>query len=95
MKRTFFGTLESLRGVAAFLVVLAHMPPVVLAFKDIPFIQHGVLMVPFFFVLSGFVICYNYYDSISDKAQLFRFVFLRFFSPISRPFRLSFGLAKL
>src|ERR1700733_3647449 len=78
-KRTFFGTLESLRGVAAFLVVLAHMPPAIWALKNILFIQHGVLMVPFFFVLSGFVICYNYYEVIFDKTQFFRFIFLRFF----------------
>lgn len=78
-KRQFFGALESMRGLAALLVVLCHMPPVLLFLTHHHFIKRGVLMVPFFFVLSGFVICHNYADAITDRAKLGKFVFLRFF----------------
>lgn len=47
--------------------------------QDSTFIHNGVMMVPFFFVLSGFVITYNYYDHINNCTQLGRFIFLRFF----------------
>jgi peptidoglycan/LPS O-acetylase OafA/YrhL len=79
-KRFFFGTLESPRGIAAFLVVIAHMAGGGRGvLQDSTFVANGVMMVPFFFVLSGFVITYNYYKYVDDITQFFRFMFLRFF----------------
>ena len=47
--------LESLRGIAAVLVVIYHFNPAQQLLRD-PVILHGYLMVDLFFVLSGFVI---------------------------------------
>lgn len=77
--RPFFGTLESLRGIAALLVVLSHMTVIGRGPLSGLFVQNGVLMVQFFFVLSGFVISYNYYERLKDKAGFLKFIFLRFF----------------
>ena len=47
--------LESIRGIAAFLIVFFHLPkwnPIL----DIGLVNNGYLMVELFFVLSGFVI---------------------------------------
>ena len=54
------GALESLRGIAAVIVVLSHMPGWHPAIHAVPLIRNGPLMVDFFFVLSGFVICRTY-----------------------------------
>jgi peptidoglycan/LPS O-acetylase OafA/YrhL len=75
--RRFFDSLESMRGIAAFTVVLMHMPPLIPTRYVPGFIQNGFLMVPFFFVLSGFVIHYNYFDSLRDRHGLREFLFLR------------------
>ncbi len=75
--RRFFDSLESMRGIAALTVVLLHMPPL-LSERYIPaFVDNGFLMVPFFFVLSGFVIHRNYFDVIEDRWTFLRFIFLR------------------
>ena len=69
--------LESIRGLAAFLVIFFHMPkwnPIL----DIGFINNGYLMVELFFVLSGFVIFNAYAEKIATKKDLFRFQLLRF-----------------
>ena len=74
---TKYGELESIRGVAALLVVLFHLPkwnPVL----DIGIINNSYLMVELFFVLSGFVIFNAYRDKISNVRDLTRFQFLRF-----------------
>ncbi len=42
------------------------------------FVASGYLMVDFFFVLSGFVIAFNYIGRICDALSLGRFVWLRF-----------------
>jgi peptidoglycan/LPS O-acetylase OafA/YrhL len=68
--------LESVRGLAALVVVFAHLPkwnPVL----DFGFLNNGYLMVEFFFVLSGFVICNAYVEKIEDKRALMRFQLLR------------------
>jgi peptidoglycan/LPS O-acetylase OafA/YrhL len=75
--RRFFDSLESMRGIAAFTVVLLHMPPLIPARYVPGFIQNGFMMVPFFFVLSGFVIHYNYFDSLRNWPGLRDFLFLR------------------
>jgi peptidoglycan/LPS O-acetylase OafA/YrhL len=77
-KQRFFGSLEAMRGGAALIVALMHMPPVI-GERSLPGLVHnGYLMVPFFFVLSGFVIHYNYFSALKDGRSLGRFMFLRF-----------------
>lgn len=70
--------LESVRGLAALLVVIFHIPPWNSGLYDIGIIRNGYLMVELFFVLSGFVIYESYGNKISDLRQLLRFQFLRF-----------------
>src|ERR1700722_20952622 len=72
----FFGALESMRGVAALTVALYHTGwtnPV----SDLPFVRNGYLMVDFFFVLSGFVICHSYGGKIESFQSFSRFIWLR------------------
>lgn len=69
--------LESIRGLAAFLVVFFHLPkwhPVL----NVGFINNGYLMVELFFVISGFVIYNAYAERIDGGKDLLRFQFLRF-----------------
>lgn len=69
--------LESLRGLAALLVVLFHVPlwhPAL----ELDLIRNAYLMVELFFVLSGFVIWTAYGDRIRSGRALLRFQFLRF-----------------
>lgn len=69
--------LESIRGLAAFLIVFFHLPkwnPVL----DIGLVNNGYLMVELFFVLSGFVIFSAYADKIDCTRDIIRFYFLRF-----------------
>lgn len=75
--KRYFGELESLRGIAALMVVLYHVEwsnPL----TPHTFFRNGYLMVDFFFVLSGFVICYNYGQKIYNGKDVVRFMFLRF-----------------
>lgn len=68
--------LDSIRGLAAFLIVLFHLPkfnPIL----NIGLVDNGYLMVELFFVVSGFVICNAYSDRIKTKTDLLRFQFLR------------------
>ena len=68
--------LESIRGLAALLVVLFHLPrwnPLL----DVGLLRNGYLMVDLFFVLSGFVICRAYADRLASPRDLLRFQFLR------------------
>jgi len=69
--------LESIRGLAALLVVFYHIPNWNPLF-DIGIIRNGYLMVELFFVLSGFVIYSAYADRIGNPKDLMRFQFLRF-----------------
>lgn len=77
--KTRFEVLDIFRGLFSVMVVLSHMQ----MFTNSPiikngFVSHSDLFVDFFFVLSGFVIGYNY-QSISDSAQLKNFCIKRFF----------------
>ena len=54
--------LDGLRGVAALMVVAFHLFETYNARIGTQIINHGYLAVDFFFVLSGFVIGYAYYD---------------------------------
>src|ERR1700730_13983011 len=69
--------LESIRGIAALLVVLFHMPSWNARLHDIGFIRNGYYMVDLFFVLSGFVMNLNYCDRLHGVRDLARFQFLR------------------
>lgn len=70
--------LESVRGLAALLVVLTHIPNWYSPFHQIFFIRNGGLAVELFFVLSGFVIYSTYSRQIVNFKDLIRFQFLRF-----------------
>src|ERR1044071_6303395 len=85
--KKFFEGLEALRGIAALTVVFLHIE--VIYFRDqwanpandrllFHFFRNGYLMVDLFFVLSGFVICHNYFSKISCLRDVLRFMFLRF-----------------
>jgi len=88
--------LESIRGIAALLVVLYHIP-LYNQILDIGVIRKGTLMVDLFFVLSGFVICNAYADKIRSTKDLLRFQFLRFgrLYPIHILFLMAFVLIEL
>jgi peptidoglycan/LPS O-acetylase OafA/YrhL len=69
--------LESIRGIAAFIIIFFHLPkwnPIL----DIGLLNNGYIMVDVFFVLSGFVIFNAYSTKINTKKDLFRFQLLRF-----------------
>lgn len=70
--------LESLRGVAALIVSLLHFQIAQSFLTSNSLVRHGDLMVDLFFVLSGFVIAYNYRDRISSLPELFDFQVKRF-----------------
>lgn len=84
--------LEGLRGWAALLVVIYHLPKWHLSLNT-PLVNNGHLMVPLFFVLSGFVICSAYEERIETWRDLARFQFLRFWRLY--PVHLLFLLAYL
>ena len=62
-RNSHLGALDSFRGIAALSVVVFHLS-IVGAISEWEFFRHSHLFVPFFFVLSGFVIAYVY-----DKAS--------------------------
>ena len=70
--------IESIRGLAALLVVLYHLPGWNKFVATSNFVSNGYLMVNLFFVLSGFVIFKAYGNQIQTKSDLFKFQFLRF-----------------
>ncbi|SET27796.1 Peptidoglycan/LPS O-acetylase OafA/YrhL, contains acyltransferase and SGNH-hydrolase domains [Marinobacter segnicrescens] len=71
-----FTRLESLRGLAAIMVVLYHSP---FRFGETsaPIITNSYLFVDFFFVLSGFVMAYAYGDKIRGGMGFGEYVTLR------------------
>lgn len=73
-----FEALDSLRGVCALIVVLYHYP-VGSHWGHLAFIRGGYLFVDFFFVLSGFVIAWNYAGRITDGVRMGEFLIRRFF----------------
>lgn len=76
-KREFFGALESLRGIAALLVVLYHFPPWFWPAYDVQLVRHSYVMVNFFFVLSGFVLFHSYGRRITSGASFLKFAVSR------------------
>lgn len=71
-----FNKLESMRGVAACMVVLFHSP---FAFYDrsTAFIGNAYLFVDFFFVLSGFVMSHAYSEKIGNGLGFVNYITLR------------------
>lgn len=69
--------LESLRALAAILIVYAHMPNWH-NFFETTIKSKAYLMVDLFFVLSGFVMYTNYKEKINHFNDLLKFQFLRF-----------------
>lgn len=72
----FFGALESLRGIAALGVVLSHIAWT-FPLHGIGLIRNGYVMVDFFFVLSGFVICHSYGTKLDTGRDVAKFIWIR------------------
>lgn len=82
-----FAVLDGLRGVAALAVTLMHIGEILLLPNILP---QAYLAVPFFFVLSGFVIAYAYEDGLMHQTTAIGFMLVR----IERLYPLLFvGLA--
>ncbi|WP_156457638.1 acyltransferase family protein [Altererythrobacter sp. Root672] len=71
-----FIALDSLRGLAAVMVVVFHMGAFGLI-ASLEVFRHAWLMVDFFFVLSGFVIAASYGDRLAGGFSRTRFMLLR------------------
>jgi peptidoglycan/LPS O-acetylase OafA/YrhL len=69
--------LDSLRGLSALMVVLFHANFSSLLY-DLPIIRQSYLFVDFFFVLSGFIMYYNY-GTLTDTTSFRQFIGMRFF----------------
>jgi peptidoglycan/LPS O-acetylase OafA/YrhL len=81
--------LDSLRGLSALMVVLYHANFSSFLYR-LHIIRNSYLFVDFFFVLSGFIMYYNY-GRLTDTAAFRRFIGLRFF----RLYPLHFALLML
>ncbi len=68
MKR--YDTLDAMRGVAAFLIILRHTA----AFWGGVAFQQSYLAVDFFFLLSGFVVCHAYEGQLTTDLSVFQFM---------------------
>lgn len=76
------GPLESLRAVAALMIVVFHLVEMLKlpAPPGIEFISsHFGLGVPLFFALSGFVLSYGYSERVGNRQEIFYFYSRRFF----------------
>ena len=69
--------LDSLRGLSALMVVLFHANFSSFLYT-LPIIRQSYLFVDFFFVLSGFIMYYNY-GRLTDMASFRQFIGMRFF----------------
>jgi peptidoglycan/LPS O-acetylase OafA/YrhL len=87
-RKHYLHKLDSLRGIAAFLVVILHfqayLTPVVqeLVMKVTPFIHRSYILVDMFFILSGFVMSYTYTKKFSSGINFSiykEFILKRFF----------------
>jgi len=74
-RRTAIDSLTSIRGLAALWVVLYHFQSDIVTLLPfakslLPFLGQGHFAVPIFFVLSGYVLTYNYLESIGVRTSL-------------------------
>lgn len=72
-----FQVLDGFRGVAALMVAIYHLH-VNGVITELNFVRNSYLFVEFFFVLSGFVIAYNYSKKILNVYDVFVFMKKRF-----------------
>lgn len=79
MKDKFYYHLESLRGIAATIIVLHHLKSLSPNLAQSDFMQNSSLAVDFFFVLSGFVISLNYNNLLIKLDKVILFIKKRFF----------------
>jgi peptidoglycan/LPS O-acetylase OafA/YrhL len=86
-KTHYFKSLESLRGLAALVVVLFHVGWLTPLY-GLGLVRNGYLMVDCFFILSGFVICHSYRNKIHTGTDTAKFLWLR----IGRLYPLHFAL---
>lgn len=88
--------LESIRGLAALLVLFYHIPQWN-NLLDIGVINNSYLMVDLFFILSGFLIHTIYSPRIHSTSDLYRFQFLRLgrLYPVHLVFLLAFLLIEV
>ena len=68
-------TLTSLRFIFALMVFGAHCYTID-KFFDTHFFKEGFVGVSFFFVLSGFIIAYNYQEKL-QKSILYRYIYIK------------------
>lgn len=73
-----FFSLETFRGIFALTIVLHHLKINTFIHQS-NYIQNGGLVVDFFFVLSGFIISYNYSGKINTKQEVIDFQKKRFY----------------
>jgi peptidoglycan/LPS O-acetylase OafA/YrhL len=83
--RPFIPALTGLRFFAGLFVALAHLMPLIMPFSDTPWIYEQIRCfsaeaMSLFFVLSGFIIHYNYSESIErhGKVGVYNFLVARF-----------------
>jgi peptidoglycan/LPS O-acetylase OafA/YrhL len=76
-KYEYFHALDSLRGIAALQVVIFHLPAWFAPLYHAELVRSGWVMVNFFFVLSGFVLCHSYADRLETRRDLSKFFVLR------------------
>ena len=80
MQKNKIYCLESLRGIAALHIAIFHFSQEENnLFKNFDYISASYLMVDLFFVLSGYVIAYNYTNKINSISTLLKFQIKRFF----------------
>lgn len=70
-------SLQAWRGLAAFTLVIYHFPTNSFLHQN-SYVQSGLLLVIFFFVLSGFVLGLNYYDKLYNFSLFKNFMNRRF-----------------
>jgi peptidoglycan/LPS O-acetylase OafA/YrhL len=75
-KTNRFEALDGWRGICACLVVLFHFHGYSPLYTN-PLVRNSYLFVDFFFVLSGFVIAWNYQTRLKGAADVRRFLILR------------------
>jgi len=81
MKNPALDSLTGMRFFAAIYVVIFHYPGIynpILPLKITTFAHHGYAAVGFFFVLSGFILTYNYSHLNFNKSEKLNFYLSRF-----------------